>query len=217
MDDVPTDSAMQRVIKIIVVGDMGTGKTSIIRKFVDGKFSEFYRPTIGIDFASKIVQWNDTTTVDVQLWDIAGQERFGNMTSVYYREAVGALVVFDTTRSSTRETIQDWKKDIDDKVRTSLGEPIPTLLIGNKIDLLTKLENWEQTRIDIETFVQKNHFLQFFETSGRDGTNVTESLMCLVDHIMKNNIESESARDPASVNIGAGDQSAVPDDTEKCC
>jgi small GTP-binding protein len=215
MDDVAMDTAVQRVIKIIVVGDMGTGKTCIIRKFVESKFSEFYRTTIGVDFANKVVQWNETTTVDVQLWDIAGQERFGSMTSVYYREAVGALVVFDMTRGSTRETVQEWKKDIDDKVRTSLGEPVPTLLIGNKIDLLTKLENWEQTRIEIEEFVRANHFLQFFETSAKDGTNVTESFMCLVDHIMKNNIESESARDPVSMNIGAGDWAVA--DSGKCC
>jgi small GTP-binding protein len=214
MDDVPVDAAMQRVIKIIVVGDMGTGKTCIIRKFVEGKYSEFYRTTIGVDFANKVVAWNETTTVDIQLWDIAGQERWGNMTSVYYREAVGALVVFDMTRESTRETVQEWKKDIDDKVRTSLGEPLPTLLIGNKIDLLTKLENWEQKRIEIEEFVQAHHFLQFFETSAKDGTNVTESFMCLVDHIMKKNIESESARDPASVNIGEG---RAAGDSEKCC
>jgi small GTP-binding protein len=67
----------QRILKIIVVGDMATGKTAMIRKFVEGNFSDFYKVTIGVDFANKVVQWNDNTTADVQLWDIAGQERFG--------------------------------------------------------------------------------------------------------------------------------------------
>jgi small GTP-binding protein len=192
-------SPTQRVLKIIVVGDMGTGKTSFVRQFVDGDFS-VYKSTISADFANRIVQWNDTTSVDVQLWDIAGQERYGNMTSVYYRQAVGAIVVFDVTRASTRDMVQMWKKDIDDKVRTSRGQPVPTLLMGNKIDLLTKLENWERTRTEIEEFTQTNKFLHFFETSAKDGTNVTEAIMCLVDHIMRNKIESEAELVPAPVN-----------------
>jgi small GTP-binding protein len=143
------ESSVIRVIKIIVVGDMGAGKTCLIRKFVKGSFADFYKLTIGVDFANKRVQWNETTTADVQLWDIAGQERFGSMTGVYYRESVGAIVVFDVTRGSTFEMCSVWKKDIDEKVRTADGEPVPTLLLGNKIDLLTKLETWEQRRMDI--------------------------------------------------------------------
>jgi GTPase SAR1 family protein len=92
-----------------------------------------------------------------------------------------------------------WKKDIDDKVRTSRGQPVPTLLTGNKIDLLTRLENWEQTRIEIEEFTQTSKFLHFFETSAKDGTNVNEAIMCLVDHIMRNKIESEADIVPAPV------------------
>jgi small GTP-binding protein len=193
----------QRVLKIIVVGDMGTGKTCLIRRFVENTYSEFYRLTIGVDFANKIIQLNETTSADVQLWDIAGQERFGNMTSVYYREAVGAIVVFDVTRGSTRELIGTWKKDIDDKVRSSTGEPLPTILIGNKIDLLTRRGDWEQTRIEIEEFTQANGFIHFFETSAKDGTNLEASIMFLIDYIIKNNIESEGAQNDKGVDITA--------------
>jgi small GTP-binding protein len=199
----PAPGGSQRVLKIIVVGDMGTGKTCLIRRFVENSYSEFYRLTIGVDFANKIVQWNETTTADVQLWDIAGQERFGNMTSVYYREAVGAIVVFDVTRGSTRELVPTWKKDIDDKVRTSTGDPVPTLLIGNKIDLLTRRGDWEKTRIEIEEFTQSSGFLHFFETSAKDGTNLEESIMFLVDYILKNNVESEGANDNRGVDLAA--------------
>jgi small GTP-binding protein len=203
VDESSISATSQRILKIIVVGDMGTGKTCLICRFVKNNFSEFYRLTIGVDFANKIVQWNSTTSADVQLWDIAGQERFGNMTSVYYREAVGAIVVFDVTRGSTRELVPTWKKDIDDKVRTANGDPVPTLLIGNKIDLLTRRGDWEQTRIEIEQFTQANGFLHFFETSAKDGTNLEESIMVLVDHILKNGIESEGVRSEKGVNIGA--------------
>lgn len=212
----PEEATTQRVLKIIVVGDMGTGKTALIRRFVDGNFSEFYRITIGVDFANKVVQWNDSTTVDVQLWDIAGQERFGNMTGVYYRESVGAIVVFDVSRNSTYEMTSHWKKDIDEKVQTSEGRPIPTLLLGNKIDLM-KSEKWEQRRMEIEEYTKEKEFLGFFETSAKDGTNVDESIMMLVDHIMSNNIESESSRELRH-GVDISETSRVPGSkTGGCC
>jgi GTPase SAR1 family protein len=70
-----------------------------------------------VDFALKVINWDQNTVVRLQLWDIAGQERFGNMTRVYYREAVGAFVVFDVTRVATFEAVQKWKNDIDSKVK----------------------------------------------------------------------------------------------------
>lgn len=214
MDEENKEEAInQKILKIIVVGDMGTGKTSMIRKFVEGNFSEFYKITIGVDFANKTVQWNDTTTADVQLWDIAGQERFGNMTGVYYREAVGAIVVFDVMRSQTFDMTKVWKKDIDEKVQTSEGMPVPTLLIGNKIDLAP--DNWEERRIEIEKYVKEQNFLGFFETSAKDGTNLEESIMFLVDYILKNNIESESSRE-LNHGVDISETSRVPTPSS-CC
>jgi GTPase SAR1 family protein len=70
----------------------------------------------------------------LQLWDIAGQERFGNMTRVYYKEAVGAMVVFDVTRVNTFEAVQKWKNDIDAKVTLPPDDrPIPVVLLANKV------------------------------------------------------------------------------------
>jgi Ras-related protein Rab-32 len=74
-----------------------------------------------VDFALKVINWDQNTVVRLQLWDIAGQERFGNMTRVYYREAVGAFVVFDVTRVATFEAVQKWKNDIDSKVKRELS------------------------------------------------------------------------------------------------
>jgi small GTP-binding protein len=214
-DEQPSSaSPTQRVLKIIVVGDIGTGKTSFVRQFVEGDFSEFYKSTIGVDFANKIVQWNVTTFVDVQLWDIAGQERYGNMTSVYYRQAVGALVVFDVTLPSTRTMVQMWKKDIDDKVRTSRGQPVPALLLGNKIDLIPSRDAWEQGRKELDDFVRANNFLRFFETSAKDRTNVNEAMMCLVDYIMRNKIESQAEAVPPSLDPAKRNQ---PQKRGGCC
>ena len=93
-------------------------------------------PQIGVDFALKVIQWSPDSVVRLQLWDIAGQERFGNMTRVYYKEAVGALVVFDVTRISTFDGVSKWKADIDEKVRLPDGSKIPVVLLANKVRVL---------------------------------------------------------------------------------
>jgi small GTP-binding protein len=85
---------VKKVLKVLVVGEMGTGKTSLIRQYAQGVFSEFYKTTIGVDFASKDLEWDDHTSIILQLWDIGGQERYGNMTHIYYQEAVAPFVVF---------------------------------------------------------------------------------------------------------------------------
>ena len=193
---------IKKILKVLVVGEMGTGKTSLIRQYVQGFFSEFYKTTIGVDFATKELEWDDKTTVSLQLWDIAGQERYGNMTRVYYQEAVAAFVVFDVTRLQSLDMVKEWKKDIDEKVLTSLDKPIPCLLLGNKIDLCPD-GKWAKTAEDMKNFCQENNFLDFFETSARHRTNVDEAAKFLVKYVMDNKIEPSSAKDPAGVDINA--------------
>ena len=80
----------------------------------------------------KVLKYNEDTVVRLQLWDIAGQERFGNMTRVYYRDAAAAFIVFDLTRRGTFDAVRKWKEDLDTKVITSDGEKVGvTILRGN--------------------------------------------------------------------------------------
>lgn len=83
--------------------------------------------------------WTNTI-VRLQLWDIAGQERFGNMTRVYYKEAVGAFIVFDVTRSGTFDCVSKWKEDLDSKVQLPDGSPIPCILLANKVSDCLKVK-----------------------------------------------------------------------------
>ena len=126
----------QYLFKVLVVGEIATGKTSLIKRYVHNIFSDHYKSTIGVDFAlKKIKDLRPNSLIRLQLWDIAGQERFGNMTRVYYKEAHGAFIVFDVTRDETFDLAQRWKKDIDNKVTLPNGDPIPVVLLANKCDM----------------------------------------------------------------------------------
>eukprot|EP01124_Arcella_intermedia_P034378 TRINITY_DN8511_c0_g1_i1.p1 TRINITY_DN8511_c0_g1~~TRINITY_DN8511_c0_g1_i1.p1 ORF type:complete len:231 (-),score=30.52 TRINITY_DN8511_c0_g1_i1:56-715(-) len=172
--------------KVLVVGDIGTGKTSIIKRYVHGIFTFHYKSTIGVDFALKVLDWDPKTTVRLQLWDIAGQERFGNMTRVYYKEAVGAFVVFDVTRHSTYEAVKKWKSDIDSKVAIpNSTQPIPVVLLANKIDLVTGKEGWGKSKEEMDKFCEEHGFVAWFETSAKDDTRIEESANALVKNILE--------------------------------
>ncbi|XP_061620433.1 ras-related protein Rab-32 isoform X3 [Phyllopteryx taeniolatus] len=176
MQPPPQQQQQQRLLKVLVIGDLGVGKTSIIKRYVHRVFSQHYRATIGVDFALKVLHWDHATVVRLQLWDVAGQERYGNMTRVYYKEAVGALVVFDMTRISTFQAILKWKGDLDSKVALSNGRPVPAVLLANKCDqrhlgLCPKLPK-------LENFSRDYGFVDWFETSakGKSPRNIFKSL-----------------------------------------
>ena len=115
------------------------GKTSLVRRYVYNNFSENYQTTIGADFALKIIRCEDGNVIRLQLWDIAGQERFGNMTRVYFKGAVGAIVVHDVnkTGAGSLDAPKRWKKELDEHVgqagRAADGKGVPTLLLANKV------------------------------------------------------------------------------------
>ncbi|OHT08745.1 Ras-related protein Rab-32 [Tritrichomonas foetus] len=204
-------NTVKKVLKVLVVGDMGTGKTSLIRQFVSGFFSEFYKSTIGVDFAHKPINWDENTIVDLQLWDISGQERFGKVTHMYYQEAVGSLIIFDLTKIETLEIASFWKSDIDEKVLTTQNNPIPCLLIGNKSDLVKSFE-WGRTKEEMDEFCKQHGFIGFFETSAREGTNVEESIRSLVKFVLDNSIEPYH---PDTSNCVQLDEQ--PKKTKSCC
>ncbi|XP_032389148.1 ras-related protein Rab-38b [Etheostoma spectabile] len=170
----------EHLYKVLVIGDLGVGKTSIIRRYVHQTYSTNYRATIGVDFALKVLNW-DSETVRLQLWDIAGQERFGNMTRVYYREAMGAFIVFDVTRPTTFEAVIKWKEDLDSKLMLTNGQSIATVLLANKCDQGKELIN---NSIKMNQFCKDHGFLGWFETSAKDNLNIGEAANFLVKHIM---------------------------------
>ncbi|CAF1673557.1 unnamed protein product [Adineta ricciae] len=171
------------LFKVLVIGELATGKTALVKRYVHNFFSEHYRATIGVDFALKIVKYDDDTVIRLQLWDIAGQERFGNMTRVYYKEAVGCFIVFDVTRGSTFEAVTKWKADLDNKVQLPDGNPVPCVLLANKCDLVK--EGLVNDASQMDEFCREKGFAKWFETSAKENINIEASARFLISEIME--------------------------------
>ncbi|XP_076464242.1 ras-related protein Rab-38-like [Babylonia areolata] len=178
-EDLPT-TTQEHLYKILVIGEFGVGKTSIIRRYTEGYFTPNYKLTIGVDFALKTLDWDDTVKVNLQLWDIAGHERFGHMTRVYYKYAIAAIVVYDVSRPATFDAVLKWLYDVNSKVMLSNEKPVPVLLLANKCDI-------EEAVIDrdkVNSFCEEHNFIGWFPTSAKSNTNIDEAMKFLVEHIL---------------------------------
>ncbi|XP_022220274.2 ras and EF-hand domain-containing protein homolog isoform X1 [Drosophila obscura] len=210
-----TSEKREHLYKILVIGELGTGKTSFIKRYVHQFFSQNYRATIGVDFALKVLQWDGNTIVRLQLWDIAGQERFGNMTRVYYKEAVGAFIVFDVTRSGTFDCVSKWKEDLDSKVQLPDGSPIPCILLANKCDqekqgIVTNPEKMDE-------YVRENGFAGWFETSAKENINIDEASRALVNKILINDkLISGDLADDEKFNLNSTSDATGTETKNKC-
>lgn len=172
------------VLKIILLGDSGVGKTSLMRQLVSGKFEPRYKATIGADFFTHeetITLPNGTTRkVNLQIWDTAGQERFQSLGSAFYRGADGCMVVFDVTSQESFKHVSSWLQEF----KLQAGENKVALLVGNKSDLQEKREvflkgvtQWceEQNSHPMYGGGKMPHPLQYVETSAKDNSAVVEA------------------------------------------
>lgn len=169
-DDVHTD----HTIRIILVGDSSTGKTSLLLRYIDTKFSVKSVATVGIDFRTKIMTFG-STVVKVQIFDTAGQERFHTITQAYYRNAAGALIVFDITNQASFRNINRWLTDMDSQAAAAVK-----LIVGNKCDL-------EESRSVPRTQAQKlaeDIGCKYLECSAMTGQNVEDAFYSTIHAIL---------------------------------
>lgn len=123
----------EMILKLIIVGDPSVGKTSLLRRIVENKFSPIYRSTLGVDFLFKELDV-ENSKVKLQIWDTAGQEKFRSMISTYYKHTNGIMIVFDLSNlSSFTNILEKWLSHI--KAYTKDDTP-KLLLLGNKLDLM---------------------------------------------------------------------------------
>ena len=118
------------LFKIVLVGDSGVGKSCLLSRFAWDQFAVDSKSTIGVEFATKSLDIGNQI-VKVQVWDTAGQERYRAITTAYYRDAVGAIVVYDITKEESYNNVVRWVKDVRNNAN---NRDIAIMLVGNKCD-----------------------------------------------------------------------------------
>ncbi|KAI0983503.1 hypothetical protein GJ496_004861 [Pomphorhynchus laevis] len=162
------------IFKIVLTGDSGVGKSCLVNKFTRNEFSFESRSTIGVEFSSHIVTI-EGKIVKVQIWDTAGQERFMSITKAYYRNAFGALLVYDITKLATFQHLDQWLKEI----REHADPDAVVILVGNKSDLRHLRAVMSE---DAEAYADANNLI-FIEASACDSTNVDNAFMDLIREV----------------------------------
>jgi small GTP-binding protein len=163
------------LLKIVLIGDSGVGKTNLLARFTRGEFNPDSKSTIGVEFATKTLEI-EGKTVKAQIWDTAGQERYRAITSAYYRGAIGSLLLYDVSSSLTFQALPRWLQEL----RENADSNIVVMLVGNKCDL----QDVRVVSTDEGIGFAKNENLLFIETSALDATNVHQCFTRLITEIV---------------------------------
>ena len=179
--------------KIILLGDSGAGKTSIMNRYLANITPNIkHESTIGVDFRLKSGIELDNKKIKLHLWDTAGQECFRSVIESYYKGIAAAVIVFDLTNYRTFQNVQYWLNEIARNSATNIRAPI--LLIGNKSDLISERK---VPRLEAETYAEENR-LMYIETTTNESDNIEFGMNMLVKatttHYIDGNIESSGVR-----------------------
>ncbi|KAG0169315.1 hypothetical protein DFQ28_001152 [Apophysomyces sp. BC1034] len=194
------------LLKVIILGDSGVGKTSLMNQYVNKKFSNQYKATIGADFLTKEVLVDDRL-VTMQIWDTAGQERFQSLGVAFYRGADCCVLAYDVNNSKSFESLDQWRDEF--LVQASPRDPdkFPFVLLGNKIDMEESKRIVSQKRA--MAWCQSKGNVPYFETSAKEAINVEQAFQT----IAKNALSQETDVDidfPDTINIPSGGQTHDP-------
>jgi len=175
------NAAYDYLIKLLLIGDSGVGKSCLLLRFSDDSFTPSFITTIGIDFKIRTIEL-EGKRIKLQIWDTAGQERFRTITTAYYRGAMGILLVYDVTDEKSFANIRNWIRNIEQHA----SENVNKILIGNKCDLVDK-------KI-VDTARGKaladEYGIKFLETSAKNSINVDEAFISLAKDIKKRLIDT---------------------------
>ena len=200
------------MVKVIIIGDSGVGKTNIMSKFLKNKFMEESKATVGVEFGSKLFDLNGHK-IKAQIWDTAGQEKYKSITNAYYKGAKGAFVVYDITNKNSFDNADNWLNNL----RASADKKCSIILIGNKSDL----ENKREVSIEQGEEKAKNSEIAFMETSALSGDNIDKAFEMMINEAYKI-CHSEMLAD-VNIDIGKSDELSLKrpkeetPDNKKCC
>ncbi|XP_048471946.1 ras-related protein Rab-27A isoform X1 [Rhincodon typus] len=182
-----SDGDYDYLIKFLALGDSGVGKTSFLYQYTDAKFNSKFITTVGIDFREKRVVYKPTgpdgntgrgQRIHLQLWDTAGQERFRSLTTAFFRDAMGFLLVFDLTNEQSFLNVRNWISQL--QMHAYCENP-DIVLCGNKCDL----EDQRAVKEEAAKELAEKYGLPYFETSAATASNVNKAVETLLELIMK--------------------------------
>ncbi|GMG99057.1 hypothetical protein Nepgr_000897 [Nepenthes gracilis] len=183
-------SRRRMLLKVIILGNSGVGKTSLMNQFVNHKFTNQYKATIGADFLTKEIQIDDRLFT-LQIWDTAGQERFQSLGVAFYRGADCCILVYDVNVMKSFDNLNRWREEFLLQASPHEPENFPFVVLGNKVDVdggnsrvvsAKKAKAWCASKGNIP----------YFETSAKDGTNVEAAFQCIARNAIKNEPEEDT-------------------------
>ncbi|KMZ71256.1 Ras-related protein Rab-8A [Zostera marina] len=200
------------LIKLLLIGDSGVGKSCLLLRFSDGSFTTSFITTIGIDFKIRTIEL-DGKRIKLQIWDTAGQERFRTITTAYYRGAMGILLVYDVTDESSFNNIRNWIRNIEQHASDNVNK----ILVGNKADM-------DESKRAVPTSkgqaLADEYGIQFFETSAKTNLNVEQVFFSIGRDIKQRLAESDNKPEDRTVKINKPDQAGgenTPSVKSSCC
>ncbi len=206
-------------LKIIIIGSSGTGKTSLVKRWLGQDF-EPTKPTIVSEFSNKIFKQGEIL-YRAQLWDIGGQDKSTAIAKVFSKDSHGCILVSDVNNNQSLEDSIGWKSTIEDDCKFVDGEKIPFLLLRNKIDTIKSEKEKESLEKETKIFSEENEFDLYGLTSALEDINVQESINSFVEHIINrlNQYLSKgkiiSDRDTIKIRRNSGIRRKKLD--KKCC
>ena len=165
--------------KIVLIGNISVGKSSIIKRFVNNEFDEEYVCTIGTELSKKSLLVSQNKMLELFIWDTCGQEKYRSITRQYYAKAHTILLVFDLTSEKAFDDLQSWYEEALEYINDA---KCMFFLLGNKSDLKEEIKINEE---DIRAFMKKNQKIkQYFEVSALNGHNIDLSFDKIGNHLI---------------------------------
>ncbi|MEJ2248119.1 MAG: GTP-binding protein [Candidatus Lokiarchaeota archaeon] len=176
--------------KFIIIGDHEVGKTSIIRRFVENKFTKNYRATIGLNIMSHKFEFYDNQ-IQFSLWDIGAQKFFKRLRKMYYMGAQAAFIVFDVTNNESFEHVEDWYNEVNQFLNL---RNLPIIIVGNKVDLEEEREVDYQEGVKLTKKLSEEgrvSNISYIETSALTGENIQDAFSLISYHYIMKHKETE--------------------------